>query len=623
LEKHNNNLLDAALKYSEAGLSIIPCHKESKAPTLREWKPYQSRIADPKTIRQWFSSKGKDKALAVICGKVSGNLEVLDFDCEGDLLNPFSQQVNEKAPDLLSRLVLTQTQSKGFHIAFCCPGIATPGNRKLAQRGIRVSGPGTHPYKGKNFTARKYDNDWYIVVDLIETRGEGGYFLAPPSPGYSGLHGNLSELNNITPDERQILLNTALSLNEWVEPHEIQTGYRASNNGPKLPGQDFDERGDFEAVLKKHRWKKLGRNGKTNDGTVTEYWRRPGKDKGHSASVIGGRTFYCFSSSGASFERFKAYSPFAVYALLEHNGDFKQAARGLAEQGYGEKLKEKKKGGVIGVSFNELRKRYNEKIAWVWRQHLPRSMACMINGREQSGKTSIALVIANEVLEKFTEGVVIWVATEGAIHDTLTKMEQMGGHLLSDRFKAAQKKDGDFIFDFNRYQDRKDFDAFLEQFSVPILMVIIDSLRGATPFSENDDKTGKVMLKLNGVVCDRHKATLLYIHHWNKKENVSTLDKSSGSTAITSAVRIILSVIKKTMHNRTIKEAKNNITTMLPELESVKVGNQIMIYERKTKTDERLKDKAEEWLIEVFKKEKNMQLKKLYRNVKSMVLVMT
>lgn len=350
-----NNLLDAAIKYSEAGRSVIPCNKESKSPVIKQWKPYQLKIAEPDKLKQWFSSPENGRCLAVICGKVSGNLEVLDFDCQGELIKPFSEQVEEKAPGLLSQLALAQTQNNGFHIPFCCPEIKTPGSQKLSQRGLKVSGPGEHPYKGKKFTARQYGDDWYIVVDLIETRGEGGYFLAPPSPGYEILHGNLAELNNITPAERQILIDTALSLNEWIEPCAIQRGYKPNENGSMLPGQDYDERGNFEAVLEKHGWQKLDRTGKTTDGTLTEYWRRPGKDKGHSATVINGRTFYCFSSSGQPFERFTGYSPFAVYALLEHNGNFTDAASALSKQGYGEKPKQGKQYDTNSISMDDLR----------------------------------------------------------------------------------------------------------------------------------------------------------------------------------------------------------------------------------------------------------------------------
>ena len=47
--------------------------------------------------------------------------------------------------------------------------------------------------------------------------------------------------------------------------------------------------------------------------------------------------FYPFSTNCAPFEARKGYSPFQVYALLEHNADYSKAAADLARQGYGEK----------------------------------------------------------------------------------------------------------------------------------------------------------------------------------------------------------------------------------------------------------------------------------------------
>ena len=44
---------------------------------------------------------------------------------------------------------------------------------------------------------------------------------------------------------------------------------------------------------------------------------------------------YVFSSNAAPFEPEKGYSKFAVYALLNHGGDFTAAARALAAEGYG------------------------------------------------------------------------------------------------------------------------------------------------------------------------------------------------------------------------------------------------------------------------------------------------
>ncbi len=45
---------------------------------------------------------------------------------------------------------------------------------------------------------------------------------------------------------------------------------------------------------------------------------------------------HVFSSNAAPFEPSQTYTPFAVYALLEHGGNFTEAAKSLARQGYGD-----------------------------------------------------------------------------------------------------------------------------------------------------------------------------------------------------------------------------------------------------------------------------------------------
>ena len=47
------------------------------------------------------------------------------------------------------------------------------------------------------------------------------------------------------------------------------------------------------------------------------------------------RTFYVFTSNGAPFTANKPYSPFAVFSLLEHAGEFSEAAAQLRKAGYG------------------------------------------------------------------------------------------------------------------------------------------------------------------------------------------------------------------------------------------------------------------------------------------------
>ena len=315
-------MMETAQTYLDARLSVLPAIGAQKRPAVAEWKPYQKRLPTPAEVRAWFSNG--HSALCLVCGSASSNLEMLDFDAGGELFEPWCAAVRDAAPGLLERLVIERTPSGGRHVAYRNQH-AVCGNLKLAQR--RVETPSGEPVtvSGKKHVPRKdADGRWHVLLTLIETRGEGGLFLCAPSPGYELLQGDFADLPVLTAEERDILLSAAWALNEYVPaPEPIPAG--CSNLA--RPGDDYAARGDVRAVLSKHGWT-LVRAGEN------EYWRRPGKTAGWSATLKD-RVFYVFSSSAAPFEPNKAYSPFAVYAHLEHGGDFVSAARALRAEGYG------------------------------------------------------------------------------------------------------------------------------------------------------------------------------------------------------------------------------------------------------------------------------------------------
>jgi hypothetical protein len=160
---------------------------------------------------------------------------------------------------------------------------------------------------------------------LIETRGEGGLFLCAPTLGYSLEQGSLTEIPVLTPQEREILLETAWSLNEYLPTADVPADSQFVPEN--RPGDDFNNRGDIRALLIKHGWTLVKK-------AENELWRRPGKANGWSASLKD-KSFYVFSGNAAPLEPNRAYSPFAVYAWLEYGGDFEMAARVLRQQGYG------------------------------------------------------------------------------------------------------------------------------------------------------------------------------------------------------------------------------------------------------------------------------------------------
>ena len=317
-----------AMAYLAAGLSCLPAAKARKHPAIGSWKNWQTRLPTEVEVRAWFSNA--HDAICVVSGAVSGNLECMDFDNGGELFAAWMEKVDT---GLLAKLVIEQTPSGGYHVCYRCES-PVEGNLKLA-RGNR---------DGK-------------LKTLIETRGEGGLFLCAPTEGYALQQGDFASVPTITPDARQALLEAARSLDELpaastpTAPAGANVGQRGADFAPTggkdafdlAPGDDFNARGDVHPLLLAAGWQFAGNN---PDGN--ELWTRPGKDprNGISATYKDG-SFYVFSSNAAPFEPNVMYSPFAVYATLNHNGDYTAAASALLTQGYG-----KAKSDLGGVTLN-------------------------------------------------------------------------------------------------------------------------------------------------------------------------------------------------------------------------------------------------------------------------------
>jgi putative DNA primase/helicase len=200
-DKINPGPLDFALAYLRAGLSVIPIWPGGKKNPCLSWKRYQSELPSEALARKWW--KDGSKGIAIVCGAVSGNLELIDFDC-GELFGPWCKRVDERAPGLAGKLSVVRTPrdpAGGYHVRYRCPEATIPGNTTLAKE------PGTNPKTGEP------DNRV-----LIQTRGEGGYGLAPGSPlachetgrPYEHIAGPpLTALPVISASERDLLIAAA------------------------------------------------------------------------------------------------------------------------------------------------------------------------------------------------------------------------------------------------------------------------------------------------------------------------------------------------------------------------------------------------------------------------------
>ena len=86
-------LSKAAKSYLNSGISIFPTNKKDKAPLIPSWKPYQNKIPKLQEIKNWFSKATRLTCIAVVCGEVSGNVEVLDFDVKGKLFKDWKKRI--------------------------------------------------------------------------------------------------------------------------------------------------------------------------------------------------------------------------------------------------------------------------------------------------------------------------------------------------------------------------------------------------------------------------------------------------------------------------------------------------------------------------------------------------
>ncbi len=310
-------ILDQALNLLQHGFSILPT-KGDKSPAVLSWTELQRTPMTAAEAERYFVNGAN---LAVICGKVSGNLECIDFDNPA-LYLPFLEMLTEHDPELATSLVKVRTP-RGNHLYYQSTETVA-GNQKLAVAMIEVKGAGNYPCEwrpGKKYAAKQHGGKWFIDPCAIETRGEGGYSQTSPSTGYETLENSLLNCPVLTPDQMAMIHALANMFDE--QPHQAEPAAHAGKDRTS-PGSEYNATHSVTDILREHGWVE-GR--RTTKGIG---WTRPGKDKGTSGVLLD-RTdnFYVFSTSAGSLEAMRSYDAFGLYTFYEHGGDFKAAAREL------------------------------------------------------------------------------------------------------------------------------------------------------------------------------------------------------------------------------------------------------------------------------------------------------
>lgn len=231
-------LRTAAMACLEAGLCVLPARRQGdrKSVALPSWKRYQSERPTVQELDAWLGQGPGDLSISIVCGAVSGHLEMIDFDLGGHAFGAWKERMDAVAPGLVDRLFIESTPSGGRHVAYRCE---EPVGRceKLAYRVIEVGSPDEVVIGTKSFKpTQDAEGRWVVTPTLIETRAEAGLFLCAPSEGYEVLQGNLCELATVTAAERALMIDAARALDERppeVPPPEGQPTAAPQSAAPK------------------------------------------------------------------------------------------------------------------------------------------------------------------------------------------------------------------------------------------------------------------------------------------------------------------------------------------------------------------------------------------------------
>lgn len=285
-------------KYKALNLACLPVQK-TKQPVsgLKTWK---GGVTEEAFYEDAYG-------IGIICGEVSGHLECLDFDNHGgDAKEVISEFIN--MPEIKPlydkyKFPIESTMNGGYHLIYRCSEQLT-GNTKLASR------------PKWNEKTKRFEPD-----AIIETRGEGGYFVCDPTPGYKFQRNSIDKIPVISIPERSIIFEVARSFNTWVD-RTVKDEHETKDRPGDIYNTKSEARSDARNCLLSAGWYEV-RPG---------MWRRPDKKDGISATFgkVADGVFYNFSSSAYPFEPDKAYSPFQVVSLLKYNGDFSAFAKELA-----------------------------------------------------------------------------------------------------------------------------------------------------------------------------------------------------------------------------------------------------------------------------------------------------
>ncbi len=282
------NTILVAKKLIEKGLFVVPVKEKAQ---YWDWEEKDGKLKyfpfEKLKNELWHHDRGI--ALVLLDG-----LEAIDIENVGLFI---FEQMKQKYPDLWKKLVITETGGGGRHLIY--KSEIVEGGKKLARKTNQL---------------------------LVETRGHRNYIVIPCSPKYKLVQGDLADIQMISKEEREILLNFCKSFNE-VEEVKRSKNSQCDLENPNLPSNIYASKVEWADLLETFGWTRCWNKGET------DYWYRPDKHQGtHSASTGHcGDLLYNFSSSVQQLEENKAYSKAGFLCAFKFDNDWEECLTWIKE----------------------------------------------------------------------------------------------------------------------------------------------------------------------------------------------------------------------------------------------------------------------------------------------------
>jgi hypothetical protein len=305
------DILKAAYTFIEEGFEVLPMN--GKQPDVQKVTRIRANPINKHNADYWWPDTDK---IAIFTGGKK-RIECIDFEPvfvqsgNYQLLHDF---VKYTFPELYAKLTIESTANRGYHWYYTC--IKIGGKQELAARA-----PGEAEMK---------QGDKKML--LIESIGQDHWVNVYPSKGYGQEKGDLLLVQEIEPDERDLLIGLCRDYNEIQERNTYGLP-KVDYTNPQSVWNVFNEKHGLQWTI--DTLQEIGFE-ILQDNSERIYVRRPGMTTAKQSGSIHkeSNVLFLFTTS-TIFPAEKPLRPFDIILHLKYDGSFIECCRALEAEGYG------------------------------------------------------------------------------------------------------------------------------------------------------------------------------------------------------------------------------------------------------------------------------------------------